>query len=81
MEKNAEGVFQQFDGLVHGEQWFNGDHMIFVQNLAPSMAFTAEYMPELMKSVTHTSADTPDLINCNKLVEVATSLNDLVRSL
>lgn len=80
LEKKVEGVFQRFDGLVRGEQWFNGDHMIFVQNRVPSVAFTSECMMELMRTVTHTSSDTPDIIDCQKLVEVARSLSALVRS-
>jgi len=81
LEKKAKTVFQRFGGLIKGEPWFSGDHMIFVQSNVPAVAFTAEYMPELMRSVTHTSADTPDIVDCRKLVEVAESLNDLVRSL
>lgn len=81
LEKNAKDIFQQFKGLVLGEQWFNGDHMVFVQNRIPSVAFTSECMADLMKTVTHTSLDTPDIIDCHKLVEVAESLNALVRSL
>ena len=81
LEKTAEGVFKRFDGIVPGEPWFNGDHMIFVQNRVPSIAFTSENMPELMRTVTHTSLDTPDIIDPHKLVEVAQSLNALVRSL
>jgi aminopeptidase YwaD len=81
LEKRAEEVFQLFDNLALGKQWFNGDHMIFVQNRIPSLAFTSECMPELMRTVTHTSSDTPDIIDCHKLVEVAVSLNTLVRSL
>lgn len=80
LEEKAENVFQRFDGLVRGEPWFNGDHMIFLQSRIPSMAFTSELMPELMRTVTHTSSDTPDIIDCHKLVEVAKSLNALVRS-
>ncbi len=54
--------------------------MIFVQKEIPSVAITSEFMPELMRTVTHTSSDTPDLIDPKKLVEVAASLNTLVRS-
>jgi aminopeptidase YwaD len=79
--QKAEDVFRCFDGLVAGEQWFNGDHMMFVQSRVPSAAFTSEYAAELMRTVTHTATDTPDLIDCSKLVEVAGSLNALVRSL
>ncbi len=81
LEKKAEDVFLRFNSLASGEQWFNGDHMIFAQNQVPSMAFTSERMADLMKTVTHTSLDTPDLIDCYKLVEVAESLNALVRSI
>ncbi len=81
LEKKSIDVFRGFDGLLPGEAWYNGDHMIFVQSRIPSVAFTSECMPELMKTVTHTSEDTPDIIDCRKLVEIAESLNALVRSL
>jgi len=81
LEKKAEDVFRRFDGLARGGQWFNGDHMIFVQRQVPSVAFASENMAELMRTVTHTSSDTPNIIDCHKLVEIAQSLNALVRSL
>ena len=81
LEQGAEGVLRGFDGLVRGEPWFNGDHMIFVQSGVSCMAITAEFVPELMRTVTHTAADTPEIIDCHKLVEVAQALNALVRSL
>lgn len=81
LERKAEEVFRRFDGLARGEPWFNGDHMIFVQNRVPALAFTSEYVAELMRTVTHTSSDTPDIVDCRKLVEVAQSLDALVRSL
>jgi aminopeptidase YwaD len=80
-EEKVENEFRIFEGLNRGEQWINGDHMIFVQNQVPSIAITSEFTPELMKIVTHTSADTPDLIDCHKLVEIAMALNDVVRTL
>lgn len=54
--------------------------MIFVQNRVPSVAFTSDCMTELMRTVTHTASDTPDIIDCRKLVEVAESISALVRS-
>lgn len=80
LETKAEQVFQQFDGLVRGEPWYMGDHMIFVQNQVPALAFTSENMAELMKTVTHTAIDTPDQIDYYKLVELAESLNAFIRS-
>jgi aminopeptidase YwaD len=81
LEGKAEDVFRHFDGLGRGEPWFSGDHMIFVQSRVPAVAFTSESALELMRTVTHTSSDTPDIVDCHKLVEVALSLSALVRAL
>jgi aminopeptidase YwaD len=80
LRSEAYRVFSDFEGLVEGEPWYNGDHMIFVQKGIPALAFTAEHMPELMKTVTHTERDTPDLIDCAKLVELARALEALIRT-
>lgn len=80
-EDKVETVFRKCEGLGHGEQWYSGDHMVFVQNQVPAIAITSELTPELMKTVIHTSADTPDLIDVHKLVEIAMALNDVVRIL
>ena len=80
-EERVEKEFLRFGGLIRGEQWYNGDHMIFVQNQISSIAITSEFTPELMKTITHTLADTPDLIDCQKLVEISRALNEAVRKL
>lgn len=79
--ESIEQAFRPYHGLVRGDPWFNGDHMIFVQNGIPSLALTSERMYELMRTVTHTSSDMPDVVDCARLVEVAQALNSLVRSL
>jgi aminopeptidase YwaD len=81
LEETVEHVLGGFEGLARGGPWFSGDHMIFVQSGVPSMALTSECMAELMRTVTHTAADTPDIVDCRKLVEVAEALSAVVRSL
>ena len=81
LETDIAAVFRRFRGLTPGEQWFSGDHMIFVQSHVPALALTAECMLDLMRTVTHTAADTPELVDCHKLVEVAEALSELVRTL
>ena len=71
-------AFASFAGLVEGPPWFQGDHMVFVQNKVPAMALTSELMPELMASITHTDKDTPDIVDCSKLVEIASALEALI---
>jgi aminopeptidase YwaD len=78
IEKAAETAFGEFEGVIPGEPWYSGDHMIFVQAGVPAIAFTAEKMPELMATVTHTPLDTPDIIDPAKLVEVARALSSFV---
>lgn len=80
-ESKMERLFRPFDGLLRGEPWYNGDHMIFVQKGIPALAFTAENIAELMRTVTHTGSDTPDIVDCHKLVQVAASLDSLARAL
>jgi aminopeptidase YwaD len=81
LQNTTERVLSEFEGLCPGDPWFNGDHMIFVQSQVPCVAMTAEFMPELMRTVTHTALDMPDLVDSAKLVKVAAALNALVRSL
>jgi len=76
ISKKAHHIFNSFEDIIRGEQWFQGDHMIFVQKEIPAIAFTAEKMSELMTQITHTQKDTPDLVDCMKLVEIASALKN-----
>lgn len=81
VRKAAKRAFGGRRGIVEGPQWHQGDHMIFAQKGRPAIAFTAERMAELMRRYTHTPADTPELVDCRKLVEVAEAIGDLVAEL
>ena len=73
-------ILSKYGGLTEGETWQTGDHMIFVQNLKETMAFTSENISFLMKTITHTEKDKTDIIECEKLVEIAFALRDVVIS-
>lgn len=60
------------------EEWYQGDHMIFVQKGIPTIAFTSDKVNDLMSSITHTDIDTPDKVDSAKLVELAEVLEDLI---
>ncbi|MCW4028174.1 MAG: M28 family peptidase [Candidatus Bathyarchaeota archaeon] len=78
--KKAQTAFNKFGGLLEGEQWYQGDHMIFAQKQIPTIALTAERVQELMATITHSPRDRPEIIDYNKLVEVAKALKSLVIS-
>jgi aminopeptidase YwaD len=80
IKQKALSIFSKYKGIIAGEPWYQGDHMIFVQNQKPSIAFTSEKVTELMATITHSPQDTPDIVDCGKLVELAHALHDLVTS-
>ena len=57
---------------------YQGDHMIFAQNGKAAIAITAERFPELMATATHTPRDTPEIVDCDKLVEIAGALHSFI---
>jgi aminopeptidase YwaD len=80
IKQKTHNIFGKYDGIIAGEPWYQGDHMIFVQNKIPAIAFTSEKVIELMATITHSPKDTPDIVDCGKLVELAHALHDLTTS-
>jgi aminopeptidase YwaD len=74
-------VFSEQEGTVEGEQWYQGDHMIFVQNQVPAVAITSDQFMDLSIHITHTPEDTPDLVDVDKLMTLARSLKTLLNTL
>jgi aminopeptidase YwaD len=66
---------------MEGFQWYQGDHMLFVQAGRPAVAVTSEKAMELLTKITHTPRDTSDGVECRKLVETAEGLKALVVAL
>jgi aminopeptidase YwaD len=52
--------------------------MIFMQKGIPTIASTSDRIAELMSDITLTNKDSPDKVDCQKLVELAEALRDLV---
>jgi aminopeptidase YwaD len=79
IQQKANIAFSKHRGIHEGEQWYQGDHMIFAQSQKPTIAITSDKVAELMANITHSPKDTPEIINCDKLVKLACALDDLVR--
>ena len=74
-----QNVFDTYNVLTHGESWYQGDHMIFVQQHIPSIAITSENYKELMSTITHTQNDTPEHLDYQKILELAKALKELIQ--
>lgn len=74
----VRSTLARHDALLEGEQWYQGDHMIFALNQRPALAITSAQMTELWSTIAHTSADTPDLVDASSLIAVASALHALI---
>ena len=80
LQETVKAVFADYDGIVEGDPWYQGDHSLFLQKEIPALAITSEQMEGILK-VAHTKADKPEIVDCNKLVELAEAMFNLVTKL
>lgn len=81
IRRRAGETFGGQPGFSEGPPWYQGDHMVFVQKGVPAIAFASEKMEEFMAEYAHTLLDAPDLVDCGKLVDLATGLAEFTRVL
>jgi aminopeptidase YwaD len=74
-------TFFALEDTVEGEQWYQSDHSIFIQNQVPAMAITSDRLMELSTHVTHTDKDRPELVDLAKLANIALALRELLLDL
>jgi len=81
MENHAKDVIHNFDGIVEGSAWVQGDHSIFIQNGCPAMAVSSQWFTDHIDSqeITHTPKDNIDIVDPHKLVEIAHALDMFIR--
>ena len=65
-------------GLAEGPQWYQGDHSIFVMGGRPAVAITSAQLGDLMAEVTHTTRDTPEIVDPAKVSQIAQALQALL---
>ena len=79
--RGVRSVAGDSEEMIEGPPWYQSDHSIFVQNGVQAMAVTSEAFEEVCASIAHTSADTPEIVDCDKLVETAQFLAQVIRGL
>lgn len=67
--------------FIEGEQWYQSDHSLFIMNKRPALAITSEQFAYLSTYITHTTQDSPELVDPYKLAEIALALQELILAL
>jgi aminopeptidase YwaD len=82
IEQKMKEVIDQFDGITEGPQWVQGDHSMFIQNGCPAIAVSSDWFSAHIDSqeITHTPKDKLEIVDCQKLVEIAQALSLFVRN-
>jgi aminopeptidase YwaD len=83
IQAKADVVVAQSPGIVEGVQWPQGDHSIFIQNGCPAIAVSSQWFIENMEnqSITHTSGDNSEIVDCGKVAGTARALERLLREI
>jgi aminopeptidase YwaD len=81
IENRIRQEFSTRNDLTAGDPWYQGDHMLFIQNQRPALAFTSEPIGELMSEVIHTEQDRPELVDRGRLATLALALKELIEGL
>ncbi|TAL32696.1 MAG: Zn-dependent exopeptidase M28 [Spirochaetes bacterium] len=83
VRETAEGVIREASGAVTGPEWPQGDHSIFMQYGVPAIAVSSLWLTAGMETqaLTHTEADNPDIVDCEKTAAAARMIAEIVRRL
>ncbi len=64
-----------------GKPWRQGDHSIFIHYGRPALAVSSDWFIENIdnQDITHTPKDNIGIVDCNKLVELAAAISEIIR--
>ena len=81
IQQSLKKILLGFPELHEGEPWFQGDHMIFVQQQVPALALVSENFLHITSAIAHTEKDTVDLVNPHTLAVTAIALHQIITEL
>jgi len=67
-----------FPTLINGEEWYEGDHSIFLQQGVPCMAVTSSNVREEVMIISHTPQDTLDQVDTHLLEDLVAFLKQVI---
>lgn len=78
LARSIRALFSGYPDLHEGQQWYQSDHSIFIQQSIAAMAFTSDQFDALWSEIAHTPYDRPQLVARKKLVDLSGALYELV---
>jgi aminopeptidase YwaD len=83
IESKAREVLASSDVVIEGNQWSQSDHSIFIQYGRPAIAASSQWFVDNIDSqtITHTPEDNPEIVDCQKLVALAETINSFISKL
>ncbi len=75
---SIRGQFEGFDDLVEGSPWYQSDHAIFAMQGKPALAFTTEFLDEMLNELFHADTDTVDQVAPERITNLAAALEHLI---
>jgi len=75
---HIERSFADHDDLTEGPAWYQSDHAIFAMQGRAALAITTERIQEMLAVLFHSADDTPDKVDVNRIVSIATALESLL---
>jgi len=69
------------NSILEGEQWYGGDHTMFVFQEIPCIAVTASDMFTHLMKITHTKNDKNELVDINLLERLGETIANIIKTL
>ncbi len=74
-------AFSAHQNMIEGELWYQSDHGLFLMHQIPALALTSDHFTELWTEIAHTPKDVPEIVDGERLVNVAIALRELLLDL
>jgi aminopeptidase YwaD len=74
------GIIENYKTVVKGEEWYEGDHSMFLQMGVPCIAVTSSNVRDVVMNISHTPKDTVDNVDIALLGDVVTALKDIINN-
>ncbi len=78
LKHQMEEILTGYPDLVEGQEWYQSDHSLFIQQGIPALAFTSDQFDALWSEIAHTPKDQAHLVSTQKLISLSAVFHDIV---